>query len=124
MAKASKLASAGRALLLGATFAAAGLSACATVTPEQQAAFDQAAASARPQDINTFLRTYPNSELSASILNNLSSAQLSRVSPSAVAGLSPEIKQKLSADVRRQFGLRGEQKKDADGGGRGGSASY
>lgn len=105
MAKASKLLSSGRALLLGATLSAGSLAACVPVTPAQRADFNQALTSKRPQDINAFLRKYPDSELSASMLNNLSPASLRRVSRSAVTSLAPTTQRKLSPAVCRQMGI-------------------
>jgi hypothetical protein len=113
----TKLRNIGRAMLMASVI---GLSAGACTTqvggdrqsarsarqdPQQQQDYEKALAARSAAAATRYIRKYPSSSTSATLLNQLPAGVLSGISRAAVNGLSADVKQRLSGRVKGRFGL-------------------
>ena len=81
----------------------------------QQQDYNNAVAARSAGAATRYLRKYPTSSTSATLLNQLPAGVLSGVSRSAVNGLSADVKRRLSGRVKSQFGLSTVVREDIGG---------
>ena len=119
----AKLRNIGRAMLMASVI---GLSTGACTTQvggdrqgarqdTQQQDYNNAVAARSASAATRYLRKYPTSSTSATLLNQLPAGVLSGVSRSAVNGLSADVKRRLSGRVKSQFGLSTVAREDIGG---------